>query len=373
MLRFTNIIQLLGGTSIIFLMFLSGCGSQEDTPSFNFIRTELVLEMFRALEEGNSKVVLNTAERLEHSSQKKEALGFIIADARNRLFLNRLNELIRNGRVEKAKSLLSQRNIRYTEREKFESFENVLHALNVIGEYFKGRPYESGYKAYLAFNQTRERARILTASECFTTWHKKEKERLLERRKQECISGLWRIIRRTGSPEADAIIRLDNERLLDRLCSDLGETVFVKWRRGLKGNALREIVSLLESNNIERQLTKNVEILASWYWPTLSRNVKKRLWTFMREKEPASAAGNRLRCLLAVEQEAVVQGIHFLRNYSDDRPDVDEKLLEQTIPVLVIPWQQLKAAPWLQPFPRFSDALAQAIQIHLQKLRRNKN
>ena len=350
----------------VLTILLPSCSSEEDKPSFDYLQTQLTADLFRQIKDGNAETALNKAEKLQDLKANSEALNFIAERIETRLFFRRLNDLTADGDIKTAQKILEKRQVPYSGRGNYNAFENTLENFHELHKYLADKPYKSGLKGYENLISLADDAQLLKTSELFRKWHEREKVNMLRRRKKEILDSIRQHIKEEGSPSADAVVRLDLEPVLEQLCTDLINPTFKNIRNYLKENRADNLKVLLLNNDYQ-ETGGALEILASWYWPRLNSEIKSQLGKYLKDRQPVSDAGVRLKCLLAAGKYSIQDGVKHLRKYVEKQRDVDDKLLNTVIPEFVLPWRHLQAAPWLQTYPSFCDILDQITQLRIDR------
>ncbi|MFW5996729.1 MAG: hypothetical protein ACOCQP_01825 [Lentisphaeria bacterium] len=352
---------------ILAVLNISGCQKNADEPGFSYLRSQLLTALFESIQAGDTDTAIKHAERLQvlFGEEEEDALNSVIRRVRNRALSNRLNSYIIEGKPRQALKELDRIEVGHRSQQIFTEFEEVLEDIQALDKYLAERSDYNARKAYENWQNLVESAETLREAPVYQSWLKEEKQRLVNNWRNTLLSKLENTILETGSPQPDAIVRVDSEQALDSLIKAEGDDEkFSHVRQSLR-NTQADRLQTLTGGKLSSREIRHLEIMASWYWPMLGQDCRNILWMSLKDTQSVSQVGIRLRCLLAMENKEVEDGITFLREYIETREDVDRKLLKTVIPMFMMDWRQFNARPWRQPFPSFNDFLEQLYHLGL--------
>ncbi len=344
-----------------FLLFmvcalLNGC-RQPEAPDYDRFRSQLVQELFEQMATGNSQAAVRQLERLQELSPTQEFYTLALPRERERLAVQKINILIREGKLEAAWSQAASLPPTMAGSAPIQACRETVAALRALEAYCQQLPFADFATASQASKALARHSRTLIQSESFRQWHDRQQSLMADLQRREARQALGQLIQDCdllAVAEPDLLPTLlaslaaadPDDRVQPMLLQIIGQTP----APDLHDREPDDFLSVLLQDSVAN-LAAGAEKNASGPPSSLSGQLN-RVWALASDRRLAEAVG-QLEALMG-------------------RVPVAEAHLARLANGFVLRREQFLARPWQSPCPSITDYLNRVAQIREQASARSR-
>ena len=363
--------HLLSGVSGLFLLLpvllTAGCGrgdASQSLPPRDTLKSQVVFDLFNALEAENVKVALSSIERLRGFTDETEFLDLTEQRERNRWLIQRTRIFLDKGEYSTAVDFVE----RYMQHEGVSNFADSLRgqlvALNEIVEFRRNYPFASATDAEDRLSLLSRNVHAIREYKQVQDWLTRQSQlvqdqRLMEQEK-EVAPLLFAADQHTVNGRFD-----DAHLLVSQLARELPSHPLVKLRRAMASGNYEELRSTIVEHRRDTTFNRNLEIAAALCWEQLQdyQPFLNAMYKYLRFWPPASLSGVRLRIQLAFMKGQTALAVRQVRQLREWGTQLDRRLIGRLMGDSILSREQFQARPWRAPFPTVTDVLNRIAQI----------
>jgi hypothetical protein len=352
---------------VLAVFLVAGCGGRESSdtlPPRDTLKSQVVFDLFDALEAENVKVALASIDRLRGFTNETEFLDLIEQRERNRWLTERTRIFLEKGEYGTAVDFVE----RYMQHEGVSNFADRLRgqlvALNEIVEYRRNYPFASATDAEDRLSLLRRNVHAINDHQQVQDWLKRQSQlvqdqRLLEQEKDVSFL-LFAADRHTVNGRFE-----EAHLVVSQLALQLPRHPLVMLRQAMASGDYEALRRTIVEHRRDTTFNRNIEIAAALCWEQLQdyRPFLTAMYKYLRFWPPASLSGVRLRIQLAFMKGQTALAVRQVRQLREWGTQLDRRLIGRLMGDSILSREQFQARPWRAPFPTVTDVLNRIAQI----------
>lgn len=355
--RRTGFRVVFAATASAVFAVVQGCGRRDPassaSPPRDTFRSQVVFDLFDALEGEDVKLALSNIDRLRRFTEESAFLDLIEERERNRRLTRGVNEFLDRREYAEALAFLDESVQRQGVSNYADQLRDQVQALQGIAEYRREFPFATPLDAQDRLTLLRRNLGELVDQSAVREWLEFQRKlvrdlRVMER-EQDLAALLADIDRWTVTGD-----RQKAHQGISQLGERIPEHALPALRDAMAGadhEALRRVVV---EHRRDLEYNRNVEIAAALCWGSFQEHpeLANALYKHLRLWPSASLSGMRLRMQMAFMTGQTAQGLRQV-----------QQLLVRLMGEGILSREQFRARPWRAPFPTVPDLLNRIAQI----------
>ncbi len=357
----------VGSAMFAVLVSVFGCGRDTDVPApmRDGLRSQVLFELFDALEAGDAKLALNNLERLRELDGDDRFIETTEQFERRRILIRTVNEHLKNHDFAGAIGYLEGS----MKRQGVDNFADALlskiRVLLEIAAFREGFPFSSAADAGQRLDALTLKLKMLGEGDLVESWVEVQRGRIEEQRRLELERRLDPLVRRVDlalaqgqRDEAAAAIaemrKAQPDYHLLKMIDALGIYKYEKLRSTVMG--MRE----------EPLFNRDLEIALVFNWARMQRYPQflDAVYEYLRSSQAVGVCGHRVRSLLLLRAGDVVGALTQASRLADKGGTLDLNLwrtlnentvLKQDIDESGGILQKLSEVDWFLPWPQATE------------------
>ena len=322
----------------------------------------MVHELFQSLADGKDEAALRQLGRLGDAVPGHPFVTAAGPRTRARAAVQRVNELLKAGKLARAREFLVQETASHGTSQELDSAAEELRALAVLETCVRSGPHGRSVPLAEALAPLARHEDALARSPAFREWLKDQRELVVALREREHEEAL----REAAARYDEAVLTLDDsaDACLERLLELDPESPAARCHGPVLHGRLDGIHSLLRAAvEAGGPAVQAVEVTLFRAWPSLPPEARARLVPCLGAPAPGGAlCGLLLRAETALDRDDIPSAVSLLeRVCRQTMPSADH--VGRFLTRLVLPREQFLARPWRVPFPTATDLLNRTTQL----------
>ncbi len=338
----------------------SGC-RPEDEPEYNHLRPQLLQDIFKAVQEEDSKTALNALDRLRSLTAETAFIETMAQRERNRILITRVNNMIEQGKLENALTELNNASGPNSQKAELEPMHQAIVELMQLRKFVVDSPYPDAARTEKALDQLLAKlSPEVRQGAPLAAWIPVQQQLIKDRyedERQARIAELLRLYDQALGSNAAAAALPGIEQELRKIAA---EHPLPRLQQELAASGQ---FPYAEAVPLTRQY---LELAACRLYLDLDTPVRERIAQELKNRESASLAGVKLRVLSAAANGDAGTVKQYGRELLEAGGSLNYAEITTVAQTLVMPIPQFKARPWRRPFPTADDLLNRITQIREQ-------
>ena len=354
---------------LITVGLLNGCGrSDPPAPPYNQMRSQIVEELFEALNEENLVQALNHLERLAGLTDTATSVETLRTHARNHRLMQQVNRLLAEGLLNDAREIAEEHVRNYGADIFNQKIIDSIGELRLIRQYLVNRSGADSSTLQTRLQELTERMDNIGQYIAVQEWLDQQRRHIAELRQQEIDARVRQIVSLVEVKIVDDQ-RDDIAGLMEELSELRPNHPLPAMRRRLRqeepvGFPQPFLANLEMAPEQERQLIKLAMLVD---WPAAAareHNFADAVYEYIKETPPATTIDYILRIRLAARLDQPAAMLEYVRALINDGGSLDRATLDYVVRHKFLPPEQAMSRPWLTPFPTVTDLLNRLMQIN---------